>query len=142
MTVDTPAIRIRSSWNQTRSIIGLLMLSLFVINGCQGSSSQPEEASVDAVDAEARLMELGITLPQPPSPVANYVNAVRTGNLIFLAGKGPRSADGEEIIGKLGAGISIEEGYRAARLTASPRFSVLLTITTSSPLAAASTAAA
>ena len=125
MTVDTPAIRIRSSWNQTRSIIGSLMLSLFIINGCQGSSSRPEEASVDAVDAEARLVELGITLPQPPSPVANYVNAVRTGNLIFLAGKGPRSADGEEIIGKLGREISIEEGYRAARLTAINQLAVL-----------------
>jgi len=123
--VDTPATQTRASWNRARSIIGLVMLSLLIVNGCQDTSPQPDEASAIAVDAEARLMELGITLPEPPSPVANYVNAVRTGNLIFLAGKGPRSADGEEIIGKLGREISIEEGYRAARLTAINQLAVL-----------------
>ena len=71
------------------------------------------------------MKELGITLPQPPKPVANYVNAVRTGNLIFLAGKGPKGADGSEIRGKLGSEISIEEGYEAARLTAINQLSVL-----------------
>ncbi|MFC1627549.1 RidA family protein [Gemmatimonadota bacterium] len=102
-----------------------MIVSLFIINGCQGSSSPPEQASANLVDAEARLQELGITLPEPPSPVANYVNAVRTGNLIFLAGKGPRSADGTEITGKLGRDVSIEEGYRAARLTAINQLAVL-----------------
>lgn len=76
-------------------------------------------------DPEARLVELGITLPEPPSPVANYVNGVRTGNLIFLAGKGPRRADGSELHGKLGAGVSIEEGYEGARLTAINQLAVL-----------------
>ena len=65
----------------------------------QGVSAQQGEA----YDPEARLAELGITLPEPPSPVANYVNGVRTGNLIFLAGKGPKRADGSELHGKLGA---------------------------------------
>jgi enamine deaminase RidA (YjgF/YER057c/UK114 family) len=76
-------------------------------------------------DPEARLVELGITLPTPPQPVANYVNGVRTGNLIFLAGKGPKGADGSELHGKLGAGVSIEEGYEGARLTAINQISVL-----------------
>lgn len=76
-------------------------------------------------DPEARLAELGIELPDPPKPVANYVNGVRTGNLIFLAGKGPKRADGTEITGKLGADISIEQGYEAARLTAINQISVL-----------------
>jgi len=76
-------------------------------------------------DPEARLVELGITLPEPPSPVANYVNGVRTGNLIFLAGKGPKAADGTELHGKLGAGVSIEEGYQGARLTAINQIAVL-----------------
>jgi enamine deaminase RidA (YjgF/YER057c/UK114 family) len=65
---------------------------------------------------EARLKELGIELPTPPSPVANYVPAVRTGNLVYLSGNGPRQADGTNITGKLGAGMSIEDGYKAARL--------------------------
>jgi enamine deaminase RidA (YjgF/YER057c/UK114 family) len=79
----------------------------------------------DTYDPEARLAELGITLPSPPSPVANYVNGVRTGNLIFLAGKGPRRADGSEVRGKLGADVTIEEGYEAARLTAINQLAVL-----------------
>jgi len=86
----------------SKRIISCVILSLFIFNGCQNSSSQQEEASANTIDAEEKLKELGITLPQPPNPVANYVNAVRTGNLIFLAGKGPRSAEGNEIIGKLG----------------------------------------
>ena len=76
-------------------------------------------------DPEARLSTLGIELPAAPEPVANYVNGVRTGNLIFLAGKGPKRADGSEIRGKLGADVSIEEGYEAARLTAINQLAVL-----------------
>jgi enamine deaminase RidA (YjgF/YER057c/UK114 family) len=79
----------------------------------------------NAFDPEARLVELGIELPNAPQPVANYVNGVRTGNLIFLAGKGPKRTDGAEIIGKLGANLSIEEGYEGARLTAINQLAVL-----------------
>lgn len=61
-----------------------------------------------------RLAELGLTLPTPPAPVASYVPAVRTGNLLFIAGQLPRGEMGL-ITGKLGAPLSIEEGYVAAR---------------------------
>lgn len=74
---------------------------------------------------EARLAALGIELPPAPNPVANYVNGVQTGNLIFLAGKGPRYPDGTEITGKLGRDVTIEEGYQAARLTAINQLAVL-----------------
>ena len=74
---------------------------------------------VESYDPEARLVELGITLPEPPIPVANYVNGVRTGNLIFLAGKGPKAADGSELHGKLGAGVTIKEGYAGAKTISS-----------------------
>ena len=76
-------------------------------------------------DPENKLKELGIELPRPPEPVANYVNGVRTGNLIFLAGKGPKKPDGTEITGKLGAGVSLEKGYEAARLAAINQLAVL-----------------
>ena len=54
----------------------------------------------------------------PPSspPQANYVNAVTTGNLVFLAGKGPRLEDGTYITGKVGQDLTQEEGYEAARI--------------------------
>lgn len=74
---------------------------------------------------ELRLKELNIELPKAPNPVANYVNGVQTGNLIFLAGKGPRYADGTEMTGKLGVDISIEQGYEGARLTAINQIAVL-----------------
>ena len=70
-----------------------------------------------AQDAESRLAELGITLPSPPAPVANYVRAVRTGNLVFLAGHGPLQANGTYVTGKVGRDLTVDEGYAAARLT-------------------------
>ena len=77
------------------------------------------------VDAEAKLKELGIRLPAPAKPIANYVGAVRTGNLIFLAGAGPRKEDGSYMTGRLGQDVSMEQGYQAARLTGINQLAVL-----------------
>ena len=71
------------------------------------------------------MAELGIDLPEAATPVANYVNAVRSGNLIFLAGKGPKKADGTYITGQVGTDLTEEEGYEAARLTAINQLAVL-----------------
>jgi enamine deaminase RidA (YjgF/YER057c/UK114 family) len=68
------------------------------------------------VNAEARLKELGIVLPSLPRPVANYLPYRLAGNLLFLAGQGPRDENGRQLTGKLGAEVSVEEGYRRARL--------------------------
>ena len=68
------------------------------------------------MSAEKRLKELGIDLPQVPAPVANYVNAVRTGNLLFLAGKGPGP-----VKGKLGREFTVDQGYQHARAVAVDR---------------------
>ena len=65
---------------------------------------------------ELRLKELGIELPVAPQPVANYVPVVRVGDLLFLSGVLP-SKDGQLVMtGKLGAGLSIEQGAVAAKL--------------------------
>lgn len=61
---------------------------------------------------DERLADLGIELPPVPAPAGNYVHAVRTGNLLYLSGKGPGNA-----IGKVGGGISVEDAYRHARET-------------------------
>ncbi|MCA1647328.1 MAG: RidA family protein [Chloroflexi bacterium] len=67
---------------------------------------------------EERLHELGHVLPQAPPSVANYVSSVRTGNLLFLSGKGPDLIGGaRKWQGKLGAEYTTEEGYAAARDT-------------------------
>lgn len=65
---------------------------------------------------EARLKELAIELPSPPSPVGNYVGGVQVGNLLFMSGCGPRKPDGSSITGKVGTDLTTEEGYAAARL--------------------------
>jgi enamine deaminase RidA (YjgF/YER057c/UK114 family) len=66
--------------------------------------------------AEARLKELNLTLPQPATPMANYVGAVRTGNLLFVAGHGPIRHEGKGMArGKLGRDLSVDEGYAVAR---------------------------
>ena len=66
--------------------------------------------------AEARIKELGLSLPQPPKPGGNYVPGVRVGNLLFLSGHGPGRADGAPSArGKVGRDLSLEDGYKTAR---------------------------
>ncbi len=95
-----------------------ILLSCCLLLSCnrQTTGGLPPTDQLPKADAEANLKKLGITLPKPSSPVANYVNAVRTGNLIFLAGKGPLKDDGQYITGKVGKDLSVQQGYEAARL--------------------------
>jgi enamine deaminase RidA (YjgF/YER057c/UK114 family) len=65
---------------------------------------------------DARLKDLGITLPEPAAPVANYVAAVKTGNLIFVSGQVPVEGGEFKHVGKLGADLAVEDGQAAARL--------------------------
>lgn len=109
-----------------------LCLILLLAFSCNQVKEVEKETVVEAQEAidpnydpESKLKELGIELTTPSAPVANYVNAVRTGNLIFLAGKGPRKADGENITGKVGTDLTIEQGYEAARITGINQLSVL-----------------
>ncbi len=64
---------------------------------------------------EKKLEEMGLELPEIPKPMANYVPAVRTGNLLFLSGHGPQK---DIPIGKVGGELTIEQGYEAAKSTA------------------------
>jgi len=66
---------------------------------------------------DARLNELGIALPDAPKPVANYVPAVRAGNLVYISGQ-VSAAGGEAVKGTLGKDVSLEDGQAAARLCA------------------------
>jgi enamine deaminase RidA (YjgF/YER057c/UK114 family) len=109
---------------------GLLVFVLLAAFSCTSVQEEKKgtaipETSGEDYDPEAKLRDLGIELSTPSSPVANYVNAVRTGNLIFLAGKGPLQANGENITGRLGADLTIEQGYEAAKITGINQLSVL-----------------
>ena len=79
-------------------------------------AESPAAVRPQAASPEQRLRELGIELPPPPQPVAVYVPARRVGNLLFTAGHTPRAPDGTPTPGKLGADLTVQEGYAAARI--------------------------
>jgi len=95
----------RQAMRHTLMVLGLLVAASTATTG-QGAPSP-----------EARLKALGITLPPAPTPVASYVPAVRTGDLIFLAGQGPLAGGKPTVTGKVGAELTEEQGYQAARAT-------------------------
>ena len=64
---------------------------------------------------ESRLAEMGYTLPSPPEPIGNYLSACRSGNIMWMAGVGSRREDGSRISGKLGADLTVDQGYEAAQ---------------------------
>lgn len=77
------------------------------------------------MDIEAKLKALGLTLPEPPQPVAAYVPAVQVGDLLFLSGT-TCYKDGEFLFtGRVGAELTIEQGYSAAQQTALNLLSVI-----------------
>ena len=73
------------------------------------------DASAQKTDFDKKLKELGIELSTPAKPIANYVKAVRSGNLLYLSGHGPTKADGTNITGKVGKDLTTEQGYDAAK---------------------------
>lgn len=70
------------------------------------------------MSAEQRIKDIGLCLPFESPPAANYANAVRTGNLLFIAGKAPLPEDGKVPKGRLGREFNAEDGYRFARSAA------------------------
>ncbi|MEL6298460.1 MAG: RidA family protein [Pseudomonadota bacterium] len=68
-------------------------------------------------DPKERLSALGLTLPDVPAPVANYVPFKIDGTTIYLSGQGPRKADGSYHIGKVGAEFTADDAYEHARIT-------------------------
>ncbi len=89
-----------------------LVLALIVVAATSSSAMAQPVPSF-----EARLKALGIQLPPVPPPIASYVPAVRTGNLVFLAGQGPLAGGKPTVTGKVGAELTEEEGNTAARAT-------------------------
>jgi enamine deaminase RidA (YjgF/YER057c/UK114 family) len=105
----------------------LSSMTLLITLSCSSPQNQNQQLpkNEDVWDAEQKLKDLGIVLPKASAPVANYVNAVRTGNLLFLAGKGPGLPDGTFITGKVGQDLTIEEGKEAARMVAINQLAVI-----------------
>lgn len=102
------------------TLLRVWMLALILVTLFSAHASNQQPAS-----PEARLKSLGLELPPPPKPIASYVPAVRTGNLVFLAGQGPMADGKPTITGKVGAEVSEEQGNKAARATTLVLLSVL-----------------
>lgn len=100
---------------------------LLIISSCEHSHDTPSQPLEDlyTYDVEGKIEEMGIQLKEPSPPAGNYVNAVRTGNLIFMAGKGPNLPEGGYVTGKVGDNLTVEEGYEAAKLVAYAQLSAL-----------------
>lgn len=82
-------------------------------------------ARAEPITPEARLAALGIELPEVPAAIANYVPAVRSGHLVFLAGQIAKGPDGKFLTGKVGANLTIDDGAEAARICAIQLIAVL-----------------
>jgi enamine deaminase RidA (YjgF/YER057c/UK114 family) len=87
-----------------KAAAGVLVVILMAVNAAAQTTSRAEE----------NLKKKNITLPTPPTPVANYVTSVRVGNLLFLSGHGPAA---NTPAGKVGKELTLEQGYQAARAT-------------------------
>lgn len=98
---------------------------LFFVVSIAACNNQVSQTVAYDVLPEDKLKEMEITLPKVSPPVANYVNVTRSGNLLFLAGKGPKRADGTNVTGKVGTDLTVEEGYEAARLVGINQLAVL-----------------
>ena len=68
------------------------------------------------MSADAKLKELGLTLPAIPKPMGTYVPWKRDGNTIYLSGQGPRDANGKHITGTVGKDVTVEQAYEYAKL--------------------------
>ena len=107
---------LRSNCLATAGVAGGALLTLTAEEPGSAQAVATAVAPPQAASPEQRLRELGIELPPPQRPVAVYVPAVRTGNLSFTAGHTPRQPDGTPMPGKVGADLTLEEGYAAARI--------------------------
>jgi enamine deaminase RidA (YjgF/YER057c/UK114 family) len=107
-------------------ILGFLIFNVILLScsPVQKETSFNSE-SKKVFNPEAKLKGLGIDLPSPAAPVANFVNVVRVDNLLFLSGNGPLKNDGKFITGKLGENLTIEDGYEAARITGINQIAIL-----------------
>jgi len=111
-----------------RKLIGvcLSIVIILFLSACNNATSETQEnTDLYNYDVEERIKELGLELRIPGAPVANYVNAVKAGDLVFMAGKGPRSGESSFITGKVGSDLTLEQGYEAARLAAIEQLSAL-----------------
>jgi len=111
-------MKMRNSRIFAKAAAWLIILFMFLSTGCVSETAETEASQQPKSDVEQRLKELGVKLRKPSPPTANFVRAVRTGNLVFLAGHGPSKPEGGVVTGKVGRDLNLEQAKAAARLSA------------------------
>ncbi len=111
-------MKMRNSRIFAKAAAWLIILLLFLSVGCVSETTETEASQQPKSDVEQRLKELGVKLRKPSPPTANFARAVRTGNLVFLAGHGPGKPDGGVVTGKVGRDLDLDQAKEAARLSA------------------------
>jgi enamine deaminase RidA (YjgF/YER057c/UK114 family) len=108
----------RNSKIFSKAAAWLIILCMFLSVRCGSETSETEASQQTNSDVEQRLKELGVKLRKPSPPTANFVRAVRTGNLVFLAGHGPSKPECGVVTGKVGRDLNLDQAKEAARLSA------------------------
>ncbi len=104
----------------------IFLLALTLLFACQNEkSTTPPATKIPVQHFDQKITDLGLVLPAVTKPVANFVNIRQAGNMLYLAGKGPRKADGTYIKGVVGADLTQEQGYEAARIAGINQLAVL-----------------
>jgi len=107
-----------------RIILLLIIFSFSCKKSPDGNGIGNNHTKTDYIQ---KLKELNIELPKITTPIANYSHITQAGNILYLAGKGPKTASGDYIKGKLGLDLEIEDGYKAARAVGVQQLAVLQT---------------
>jgi enamine deaminase RidA (YjgF/YER057c/UK114 family) len=103
-----------------KNFIFLIILTGFFYpsaSKAQSNTFPPPNAQSTNKDPETIAKELGIVWKKPGTPTANFISAVRVGNLVYLSGQGPHKDDGTWLVGKVGSEFNLEQAQAAARLT-------------------------
>ncbi|MGO4197771.1 RidA family protein [Rhizobium sp. YAF28] len=95
------------------------------MNQSSATAGPPVTTGQPSTSPYERLVALGIKLPAPPPPIANFVTHVQEGNMLYLSGQGPREPDGFMHVGKVGAEVGVEAAYAHAKLTGINLLSVM-----------------
>lgn len=103
----------------------LLIVTCFACHTPQQNNAVSEKTDIEKIDFDQKLKELNITLPTMKTPIANFKHVVQADKTLYLAGKGPKDANGNYIKGKLGEDMTVEGGYAAARASGIQQLAVL-----------------
>ena len=92
-----------------------VVMAISMLRGCRYLFWKTQQRQHRGIHVEKKIVDLGLQLPKPSVPVANFVNFVRRDNTLYLSGHLPVPADGKMLTGKVGKDLTVEDGYEASK---------------------------